>query len=258
MNSAIDNGFFGYFVVCHLQDGLGQSEPKSRSVYVNTVGMKFVKVPAGRFMMGDERIDMSSPIHEVAMSSFWMDAYEVTNTQFERFQKHRRGAYSLGDHNPVTEVTHEEAIAYAKWLSKKEGLDYRLPTEAQWEYAARGGLKGKDYPWGNEDPHGRAVPSGLKTSKGGTFPPNGYGLYDMAGNVAEFVYESLYDYKLLLKVKKDPVGPSVKGGDYLTRGGGVSSFDLIVWLRELTGSGERMPAVGFRLALLSNPKIKSR
>jgi formylglycine-generating enzyme len=78
-------------------------------------------------------------------------------------------------------------MAFCRWLSRKEGRSYRLPTEAEWEYAARGGLEQRDYPWGNESPLGRAAVVRDSTMPGGSFPPNGYGLFDMAGNVAEWV-----------------------------------------------------------------------
>ena len=177
-----------------------------------------VLIPAGEFQMGSADEDASSneqPVHTVHVDAFYMDKYEVTNAQFKKFvdanpqwQKdginersytdfgiylfHWRGNnYPSGKANhPVKHVTWYAAMAYAEWAGK------RLPTEAEWEYAARGGLAGKKYPWGNTispadanysynvddtTPVGQYSPTPV-----GQYSPNGYGLYDMAGNVAEW------------------------------------------------------------------------
>jgi|TARA_B100000959_G_scaffold275353_1_gene328603 formylglycine-generating enzyme required for sulfatase activity len=93
---------------------------------------------------------------QITTSSFYMDKYEVTNAQYEKFMKatgSREPEYWQNDHfnrpnQPVIGVDWNDAMAYAEWAGK------RLPTEVEWEYAARGGLKNKDYPWGNEKPDG--------------------------------------------------------------------------------------------------------
>ena len=173
-----------------------------------------VLIPAGQFQMGSN--DLSSvfndtkPVHTVYVDTFYMDKYEVTNAQFkafinanpqwqkdkidERFAwddyylRHWNGNdYPSGKGNhPVRFVSWYAAMAYAAWAGK------RLPTEAEWEYAARGGLEGKKYPWGNvltpaDANYGENVGG---TTPVGQYSPNGYGLYDMAGNVWEWCLDA--------------------------------------------------------------------
>ena len=142
------------------------------------------------------------PQHRVYLDAFYMDQYEVTNAQYKAFCDTTVRSYPPdpgfgGDYTsdyfrnkpdyPVVNVSWEDAAAYAQWAGK------RLPTEAEWEKAARGGLEGKRYPWGDAISHDDANYSGTGgqdqwtyTSSVGSFPPNGYGLYDMEGNVWEW------------------------------------------------------------------------
>jgi len=149
---------------------------------------------------------------------FWMDATEVTVGQFKKFlglsgyKPAERiywddvTVYSPTDRHPMIYVSWHDAMAYAKWAGK------RLPTEKEWEWAARGGLKNKEYPWGNSEKERKAQDyanfegTGGKdkwdetTAPVGTFKPNEYGLYDMAGNVLEWCqdwYSSEQEYKVL-------------------------------------------------------------
>ena len=167
-----------------------------------------VLIPAGTFQMGSndpEADNDEQPVHTVSIDAFFMDKYEVTNLEYQqfvlanpdwqkdridggfhdgRYLKHWTGnEYPSGkaDH-PVVYVSWYAAMAYAQWTGK------RLPTEAEWEYAARGGLSGKKYPWGDGIDSSKAnYDRNVKdTTAVGKYPPNGYGLYDMAGNVWEW------------------------------------------------------------------------
>ena len=156
-------------------------------------GAEMVLIPAGEFQMGSNDSnadDDEKPVHTVYVDGFYMDKYEVTVGQYKQFIRatgHRAlpnyvSKYSPTDKHPVVGVSWHDAMAYAQWAGK------RLPTEAEWEKAARGGLRGKRYPWGNAIDSNKASYgdyAGPAIAVGGKYPPNGYGLYDMAGNVWE-------------------------------------------------------------------------
>ena len=169
-------------------------------------GAPMVLIPAGEFEMGDSKNDPedwmkhSRPVHTVYVDAFYMDVYEVTNAQYKKFMdatghsapRFWNDARFNQPEHPVVGVNWYDSGAYAQWAGK------RLPTEAEWEKAARGGLVGKRYPWGDEapdaggtyranyDPGNDAADGYAFTAPVGSFPPNGYGLYDMAGNVWEW------------------------------------------------------------------------
>jgi sulfatase modifying factor 1 len=139
------------------------------------------------------------PVHAVTLDAFWMAKTELTLGQWNAFvaaSGYRRGrAQAENDDHPVVSITWEDAKAYCDWFSKTYGVVMRLPSEAEWEYAARGGLSGRQYPNGDSISPRDANYGSDGPVKVATYPPNGYGLYDMAGNVFEWVgdwYESDY------------------------------------------------------------------
>ena len=136
-----------------------------------------------------------------------------------------------GSH-PVVLVKYEDAAAYCRWLSEALGQFVRLPTEAEWEKAARGGLEGFRYPWGNEIDPSRGnflADSAAKPQRGtrptGTYPPNGFGLYDMAGNVWEWVSDWFHRDYYAAGEAVDPKGPAV-GTLRIVRGGAWVNDDV--------------------------------
>jgi formylglycine-generating enzyme required for sulfatase activity len=209
--------------------GLNQGSTQTKTA---KDGAKMVLIPAGP-----------------STEAFYMDVYEVTNAQYGKFIKAKEYSepeyWHDNDFNrpdaPVVGVTWIDAVNYAKWAGK------RLPTEKEWEWAARGGLKDKEYPWGNDEGMARNYAnfegtSGFdkwsKTAPVGSFEPNGYGLYDMAGNVIEWC--------------QDWYGSNQK--ERVLRGGswGRKTNNLRVAARTYIGPGYRGHYYGFRCVSGSN------
>lgn len=191
-----------------------------------------VLVPGGYFTMGSDSTG-ENPSHKVWIDSFYLDKYEVTNRDYMEFVKatgHPKPPFIKDPclnrpNQPVVGVSYFDALSYAHYRGK------RLPTEAEWEYTARGGLIDMEFPWGNESPLGRCnyAPEGnlegdryRYTAPVGSFPPNSFGLYDMAGNVWEWCsdfYDTNY-YKL--SPERNPAGPDsgyarvLRGGSWLS------------------------------------------
>jgi formylglycine-generating enzyme required for sulfatase activity len=226
--------------------------PKTQTVLRNSLGMEFVQVPAGEFYMGDSGDPSSFPERRVRMSSFWISKFETTNAQWDQYQKHRRDSTSAGDNEPVSNILFADVRNFIKWLSERDSKTYELPTEAQWECAARGGLTRQPYSWGSEDPEGRAnVGSGSATPVG-SFGPNGYGLYDMIGNVAELVRESDTG-RPTSPGAVDPAGPLV-GEIRVARGGSFADFECRLSERQLLDANIPVPSIGFRLVIIEPQK----
>ncbi|MDE0086739.1 MAG: SUMF1/EgtB/PvdO family nonheme iron enzyme [Candidatus Poribacteria bacterium] len=227
------------------------AEPEQIPEPITPDGM--VLIPEGEFQMGSEDGDADNdeqPEHTVYVDAFYIDANEVTNAEFKDFvlanpewQKKRidgkfqNGNYlhdwngnnypdEEGDH-PVRYVSWYAAMAYAEWVDK------RLPTEAEWEKAARGGLKGKKYPWGNNI-NGTRANYGKNighTTPVGKYLPNDYGVYDMAGNVWEWCLDAYQSDFYANSPKRNPVA----GADNIPEI--VNDFENVVTDRVLRGSG---------------------
>ncbi|MDP6999442.1 MAG: formylglycine-generating enzyme family protein [Candidatus Poribacteria bacterium] len=226
-------------------------------------GKEMALIPSGSFEMGDSKnepenwMKRSRPVHRVELDAFYMDVREVTVGQFREFVNQSGYKYggnwdsiakfSPGDEYPMVYVTWDDAAAYAKWAGK------RLPTEAEWEYAARGGLVGKRYPGGDEITHDDANYKGTggKDKWGycapvGSFAANGYGLYDMAGNVREWCQDWYGENYYSSSPAKNPPGPG-SGSSRVLRGGRWSSnaYYLRVASRDYNSPNVRPSTSGF-------------
>jgi formylglycine-generating enzyme required for sulfatase activity len=251
---------------------------------------EMVAIPAGKFTMGcdPKRDDVEGgcdddekPAHEVSISTFQMAKTEVTVAQFREFVKSadykttaetkgsclswadgwkevksnswRKLGFEQGDDHPVACVSWDDAQAYVNWLKQKTGKNYRLPTEAEWEYAARGGTD-TAYPWGNTIGKNQANCykdlCGDKfdyTSSVGSFAVNPFGLVDMQGNVWEWVQDWKGDY--VVEPQQDPQGASkgtlrvLRGGSWNGRPRYVRSAD-----RNDYTPDDRIDFIGFRPA----------
>ena len=213
-----------------------------------------VLIPAGEFQMGSntpEAQDDEQPVHTVYVDAFFMDEHEVTNLEYQKFvlanpewqrekidsKFHDRNYLKLwrgwrgndypkgkADH-PVVYVSWYAAMAYAEWIGK------RLPTEAEWEYAARGGLAGKKYPWGDVFDSDKANYGNIvgDTTAVGKYPPNGYGLYDTAGNVWEWCLDEYNKDFYSMSPRENPLS-GADSADWV-----ISNFTSITTHRVLRG-----------------------
>jgi formylglycine-generating enzyme required for sulfatase activity len=260
--------------------------PERKEFVSQATEMKFVRIPKGTFMMGSpsnekDRYENETQ-HEVTLSrDFDMGMYEVTRGQFRLFVEDtgykteaeegdgaygwdskgkeeygkrkdfiwQTAGYEQTDDHPVVNVSWNDAARFAEWLSKKDGQAYRLPTEAEWEYACRGGTTTKYYFGSNPEelPKYANVADGtarrlfpnrstlsaedgyVYTAPVGRFKPNSFGLYDMCGNVFEWCQDWMGDYPA--GSVTDPTGPSIglrrvyRGGSWVSPRGMFRSAD---------------------------------
>jgi formylglycine-generating enzyme required for sulfatase activity/serine/threonine protein kinase len=256
--------------------------------YTNSLGMKFKLIPAGKFMMGSSQKEIDrclkqfgddtfekkmlpteAPEHPVEITRpFYLGATEITVGQFRQFVdeqgyqvgdgRWRNPGFDQTDQHPVVFVSWNNAVDFCKWLSKKEGKEYRLPTEAEWEYSCRAGKAGSRYGFGDDNAELENYAWYFKNSGGGTHPvgqkkPNAWGLYDMHGNAGELCQDNFDpDYYKNSPVKDPPGG----AGDARPGRGGSWTFGA-AWCRTafrgFVKPGEHHPAGGFRVLLVSPP-----
>ena len=222
-----------------------------------TLMAKFALIPAGTFTMGSPSSepgrDIDETQHPVTISRpFYMQTTEVTQGQWKRVMGNNPSSFGgCGDDCPVEKVSWNDVQEFILKLNSMEGTDkYRLPTEAQWEYAARAGTTTRFYTGDNDDDLSRAGwhegNSGSKTQPVGKRMPNAWGLYDMHGNVWEWVQDWKKDYPS--GSVTDPEGPS-SGSGRVGRGGSWPSRvrDCRSAVRYRDDPGDRLGDVGFRL-----------
>jgi len=254
-------------IIASLGCSSGAGDMPSGAKYVNSIGMKFVRIEPGTFMMGFEGELLSDkltithkegnprnalrrgnydekPRHKVTITRpFYIGVYEVTNAQYEMYDpKHRlyrgKAGVSKESDEPVIMVSWNDAVRFCRWLSKKEGLNYRLPTEAEWEYACRAGTQTPFHT-------GETLPEG-------EIPASKWGLYNMHSGVGEWCYDWYGPYPD--SHQTDPIGR--EDGDYKVIRGG-SDTDAAFYRRSANRSGtiavDKSRLIGIRVVLGPEP-----
>ena len=237
--------------------------------FTSPTGIAMLLVPSGSFLMGSndpEAAPNEAPPTQTTLSAFYLSRWPVTNAQYELFDPAHaaKRAPKAGDDNPVIYVTQAEAVRFCAWLEKREKRKYRLPTEAEWEYAARGS-DGRKFPWGNRldaddlanlaDANKnlpwaeRTINCGFaQTSPVGSFPRgvSPFGMEDMAGNVWEWCLDGLAPYPG--KERTNPRGP-LDGRKQIYRGGSWKSriASLRTSTRGSNAAAYSANDVGFRI-----------
>ena len=217
--------------------------------------MQFVRIEAGTFLMGSNAwyaVSSAEPVHQVRISkAFYLGTYAVTQGQWQAIMGTNPSRFKVDPNLPVEKVSWEDVQEFIRQLNAKEGgATYRLPTEAEWEYAARAGTtmaysfgddprQLREYAWYGEN-------SGDETHPVGQKKPNPWGLYDMHGNVWEWVQDWHGRYTAGTAV--DPAGPS-SGSSRVNRGGGWLGDASPCRSADRYGSapGLRLGSLGFRL-----------
>jgi len=264
-------------------DDNGEQIPTVPEAVTESVnGMEFVLIKGGCFKMGSSLADKARTTDEmiqkdVCLDDFWIGRYEVTNAQYRRYRadhdSREFASHSLNTtKQPVVYINWYKAFDYAQWLSQKSGKQYRLPTEAEWEYAARGMTSSTRY-WGDDqnqtcsfanvgDQTAKQNAIGFKyhdcsdgyavSAPVGSFKPNAYGLYDMLGNVWEWTSDWYAENPSL--ASQNPQGPE-SGAYRVLRGGSWYSDPLYVrvshrsWYRPDSSNN----SLGFRLVMSAEP-----
>lgn len=188
------------------------------------LNIPFVKIPAGSFAMGGPGFAREQPVRRVTLSRpFLMAAWPVSRADWRHFQPEAwPGIESQGVAGdiPATAITWKMAEQFCEWLSRREGRVYRLATEAEWEYASRGGVEGAMYPWGNDPIDATRANYGLyRPVPNASYAANGYGLFEMVGNVMEWTADIWAEdaYKLTPAEVTDPSGPEACDRHYTAR-----------------------------------------
>ena len=244
--------------VCLVRPGPAFSAGAEFQTHTNSLGLEFVLIPAGSFTMGSENKDRPAkekPAHKVRLSRpFYLGKFQVTQEQWEAVMDTNPSAFRFPNH-PVEQVAWDEVQEFIKRLNEKEGHQrYRLPTEAEWEYAARAGtntewsfgkdsLRIDDYAWYIEN-------SGETTHPVGQKQPNAWGLYDTGGNAFEWVADWYDPDYYSVSPAVDPAGPPT-GGSRVIKGGCWTCQPVGVRPANRNGlaPNERSSSLTFRLAL---------
>jgi formylglycine-generating enzyme required for sulfatase activity len=223
----------------------------------NRVTLEMVSLPAGKFLMGSSESNYEKPQHQVKINSFAIGKYPITQAQYQAVMGNNPSNFKNNPQNPVEQVSWNDAQAFCKKLSQITGKTYRLPTEAEWEYACRAGTTTRyyfgddanqleNYAWYSENSNGTTHPVGQKK-------PNAWGLYDMSGNVWEWCEDDWHknyigapdDGSAWLNIDNDY--PILRGGSWCNLPNNCrSAFRNYIFRRD-----SRYTGCGFRVACVS-------
>ncbi|MDR0515581.1 MAG: formylglycine-generating enzyme family protein [Fibromonadaceae bacterium] len=257
----VKNDCIFFEVPCELRYvGSCPKEPVSRAPFPTFVFMKYVK--GGLFEMGSS-YSLEMPIRRVKVNDFCISNYQVTQKKWQEIMGNNPSHFKDCDNCPVEQVSWDDTQEFIKKLNAKTGMKYRLLTEAEWEYAARGGCASKNYKKYCGSDNVNEVAWNGKNSKGKTHPVgekkgNELGLLDMCGNVREWVSDWYGSYKS--SDTDNPKGPN-SGSKRVTRGGSGAGYDspydnaCEVSTRGSAAPNERKKSIGFRLA---HPPIEEK
>ncbi|PLX93365.1 MAG: formylglycine-generating enzyme family protein [Desulfuromonas sp.] len=221
-----------------------------------STGMEFVLVPGGCYQMGNLWGGGSYteyPVHEVCVDSFYMGKTEVTQGQWQKLMKENPATFKLGDEYPVESISRADI---SEFLKKMGGKDFRLPTEAEWEFACRSGGKEEQFCGGDnvKEVAWYDKNSGEKPQPVAQKQPNGLGLYDMSGNVWEFCSDIFARIYYESSPKENPQG-AASGRHYIKRGG---TWDINENFQRSVARGrgsydEKHYSTGFRVVFPAKP-----
>ena len=208
--------------------------PSQRQAIIDRLLDNMVYVEGGTFMMGatsdqgSDAYNREEPAHRVTLSSFYIGKYEVTQDEWQAVMDDNPSEFQ-GDNLPVEQVSWVDCQEFIRKLNSLTGKKFRLPTEAEWEYAARGGNKSRGYKYAGSNNLNYVAwydeNSGNKTHPVGTKAPNELGLYDMSGNSSEWCYDVYHSYSSSAQI--NPTGPTNSEWDSFRvfRGGSCTFFD---------------------------------
>jgi len=217
-----------------------------------------VYVEGGTFTMGatseqdSDAYNDEKPTHQVTLSSFSIGKYEVTQAEWQAVMGTNPSQFTGNSQRPVENVSWNDCQEFIRKLNAMTGKRFRLPTEAEWEYAARGGNRSRGYKYAGSNTLGNVAwygnNSDSKTHPVGTKSPNELGLYDMSGNVWEWCNDWLGSYSS--NSQYNPIGPA-SGSCRVYRGGGwyCAAWSCRVSFRSIITPGDRYNNLGLRLAL---------